>query len=152
MTSRRISGSENARLNFLADWAASQLAAPRRRRQLVDRDFIRVGEIGVDEAMHVLDEGLDPSTRFLAGLSEANGPVAGEGLGEDSHERAVPGEEHPEVALMEFAVVDDVQAGEGFAGPGDPRDEADPFAWRVRASSTARMTASVVRVRFSIPE
>src|SRR5690606_1852038 len=57
----------------------------------VHRDLRGFGEVGVDEAMDVLDEGLDPTARLVEALPETRGAVARERLGEDVHERAIPG-------------------------------------------------------------
>lgn len=83
--------------------------------------------VGVEEAMDVLDKGRDFAAGFSEGDLETGGLIAGEGFGEDADEGAVPGEEGTEMSVVEFLVMDDIEAGEGLAGTGDAGDEADKF-------------------------
>jgi hypothetical protein len=53
---------------------------------------------------------------------------------------------------VELTIVDDVQAGERFASPGNSCANQIRLHVLDLAVSIERMTTSVVRVRFSIPE
>ena len=131
MISRRISGSENGRLNFLSDWAASHaLLGFVEYDHLVDRHFRWVSEIAIDETVDVMNERADAAARLPQALPRTMRTVSRQSFGKYSHERAITREEDAEVPIMELTVVDDIEPREGFPRARDTRNEADSFSAR----------------------